>query len=106
MAKPRSKSQARRDRRLISELYLKGKRQYEIAEDVGVSVATVSRDIKILARYWQITSKANIDKYRTELRLPTVCSQNEKVACPTVRGYKKLYHYFSAALPFFSLGLV
>lgn len=62
MAKPRSKSQARRDRRIISELYLKGLRQIDIVEEVGVSVATVSRDLKLLTRYWQVTSRANIDK--------------------------------------------
>jgi len=61
MAKPRNKPQAERDRILISKLYLEGHSQWEIHTKLGISQATVSRDIAILIRYWRISATKNID---------------------------------------------
>lgn len=61
MAKPRSKAQAERDRQLISKYYLEGMTQWEIKKKMGISQATVSRDIAILIRYWRLSQLQNID---------------------------------------------
>ncbi|MFA5194681.1 MAG: sigma factor-like helix-turn-helix DNA-binding protein [Bacteroidales bacterium] len=64
MAKPRSKAQAERDRQLISKYYLEGMTQWEIRNKLGISQATVSRDIKLLFRYWRLSSINNIDQLK------------------------------------------
>lgn len=59
MAKPkqskphRSTSQEEADRRNVARLYLSGRLQSEIAEELGISQTTVSRDIKYLTDEWK-----------------------------------------------------
>lgn len=53
MAKNRTPTQIERDRRKISELYLKGWIQEDIAEEVGLNQSTVSRDLKAIQKKWQ-----------------------------------------------------
>ncbi len=68
MAKPkknkpaRSPSQEAADRRNIARLYLKGRLQSEIAEELGVSQPTVSRDIKALIEEWKIERVYDINE--------------------------------------------
>jgi len=50
-----------RDRRLIASLYLRGCLQAEIATEVGLSEATVSRDLKALQQEWHESSLLDID---------------------------------------------
>jgi len=52
MGKSRFPAQIARDRRHIGTLYLQGCLQADIAEKVGVSQATVSRDLKALHKKW------------------------------------------------------
>lgn len=53
MAKGRSKSEIEKHRRRISELYLKGMLQEDIAAEIGISQPTVSRDLKAIQKVWQ-----------------------------------------------------
>jgi hypothetical protein len=53
MALSRSKSEIEKHRRRISELYLKGMLQEEIAAEIGISQPTVSRDLKAIQKVWQ-----------------------------------------------------
>jgi len=50
--KRRSPSALARDRRRISELYLQGWLQVDIAAEVGVSQSTVSQDLKAIQKEW------------------------------------------------------
>ena len=50
--KHRSTAQIARDRRRISDLYLQGALQAEIAAQLGISQPTVSRDLKVLHEQW------------------------------------------------------
>ena len=50
--KRRSAAQLARDRRKIADLYLKGWIQADIADEIGMSQATVSNDIAALHRDW------------------------------------------------------
>jgi hypothetical protein len=59
--KRRSKSQLTRDRKRVAELYLKGRLQVEIAEELGVDQSTISRDIDYLIDEWQADSINAID---------------------------------------------
>jgi len=63
---PRSRSQIARDRRRISDLYLRGALQEDIASELGLSQPTVSRDIKALQKAWQKSSLVDIDKKKAE----------------------------------------
>ena len=58
----RSSSELARDRRRISDLYLRGWIQADIAEKLGVSQATISGDIKALHRDWLKSSLIDFDK--------------------------------------------
>ncbi len=58
----RSSSELARDRRRISDLYLRGWIQADIAEKLGVSQATISGDIKGLQREWLKTALIDFDK--------------------------------------------
>lgn len=53
MAKDRKPAEVERDRRNIARLYLKGEIQVDIAAQLGISQATVSRDIKFIQNEWQ-----------------------------------------------------
>jgi len=50
--KRRSPAELARDRRRISELYLQGWLQVDIAAEVGVSQPTVSNDLKAIQKEW------------------------------------------------------
>lgn len=48
----RKSSELARDRRKIADLYLKGRIQADIAQEIGVSQQTISNDLKALHREW------------------------------------------------------
>lgn len=50
--KRRQAAQLARDRKRIGELYLKGWLQVDIAAEINLSIATISRDIKALQKGW------------------------------------------------------
>jgi predicted transcriptional regulator len=52
MGRPRDSAQIAAHRRQIADLYLRGRLQAEIAEQVGISQSTVSRDLKALQGEW------------------------------------------------------
>lgn len=62
MAKDRKPAEVERDRRLISTLYLQGKIQAEIAFELKISQATVSRELKFLQAEWQKERVYNINE--------------------------------------------
>ena len=49
-------------RALVSELYLKGKTQAEIAEQLGVDQSTISRDLTALQKQWKDSAIRNLDE--------------------------------------------
>lgn len=53
MAKPRQPLEASKHRPLIAALYLKGFTQAAIGEQLGISHATVSRDLKLIQEHWR-----------------------------------------------------
>jgi transcriptional regulator with XRE-family HTH domain len=59
--KRRTTTQIERDRRRISELYLQGKTQAEIADVVGLSQSTVSLDLKALNSLWLAAALVDLD---------------------------------------------
>ena len=59
--KRRSTSELARDRKRISGLYLRGRLQIDIAKEIGLSRATVSRDIKALHRIWLRSALIDFD---------------------------------------------
>jgi predicted transcriptional regulator len=58
----RNEAQEERDRREISRLYLKGMYQADIAEKLGLSQPTVSRDIKLLIEEWKVERVYDINE--------------------------------------------
>lgn len=66
MAQSRSPAEIARDRVLISELYLRHKRQDEIAAELKMSQSTVSRDLKALQALWLERSVMNIDAAKAQ----------------------------------------
>ena len=60
--KRRSKSQLIRDRRRIADMYLQGKTQADIAEEVGIDQSTVSRDIAALQDAWRESALIDVDE--------------------------------------------
>ncbi len=60
--KRRSKIQIERDRAIISQLYLNGLTQSQIAEKLGMNQSTVSRDLKEIRKQWMKDTAINIDK--------------------------------------------
>ena len=59
--KRRSNGQLARDRRRIADLYLQGWLQANIAKELDISPATVSRDIKVLQKEWQQSALVDIN---------------------------------------------
>jgi hypothetical protein len=55
----RSKSQRELDRARTAHLYLQGKKQAEIAQELGISQQMVSHDLALLRRRWR--AEANVD---------------------------------------------
>src|SRR3972149_4355083 len=64
MAKPYLPSQRNRRRLKVSEFYLEGKTQSEIAARLKVDQGTISRDLKVLQRSWQIRANNHINKVK------------------------------------------
>jgi len=60
--KHRSGAQIARDRRRISDLYLQGWLQADIATEIGVSAPTVSRDLKALQGVWLESALIDFDE--------------------------------------------
>lgn len=50
----------------VCELYLQGKYQHEIAKELGVSIKTVTRDLKAVEAIWLASAVTNFDKMRAE----------------------------------------
>ena len=49
-------------RRQVSDLYLKGRTQVQIAEKLGVSQATISNDIKAMLKRWREDQNADMEE--------------------------------------------
>jgi len=62
----RSASELTRDRRRIADLYLSGWTQTAIAEEVGVSQATISGDLKALQKAWLASSLIDFGAAKSE----------------------------------------
>lgn len=62
----RSRSQLLRDRRRISDLYLEGWLQVDIAQEVGLAQSTVSLDLKALHKEWLKSALVNTDQTKSK----------------------------------------
>lgn len=83
----RTPSQVERDNLLVSNLYLKGISQSEIAERTGIDQATVSRTLKSLQSEWQSRSIMNIDeRKRMELERIDLVEREAWVAWDKSKG--------------------
>jgi len=67
----RLKAQIERDRRNIASLYLKGVIQADIAEQLGISQSTVSKDLKAVQLEWSVARINDIDE-RKRLELAKI----------------------------------
>lgn len=65
--KRRAPAQIARDRRKIAEMYLQGRYQEEIAQELGIDQSTVSRDLKHLLGEWQEAAKRDVEQRKAEL---------------------------------------
>lgn len=68
MAVPRSESERERDRLLISDLYLQGYNQQEIADKLGLHRNTVGSDIKFLLGVWRKQRNGLVDEFEGKYR--------------------------------------
>lgn len=64
--KPRSASQIARDRRRISQLYLQGTLQVDIADQLGLDQSTISRDLKALHQEWLDSAMVDYDQAKAK----------------------------------------
>jgi hypothetical protein len=55
-----------RDRRKIADLYLQGETQVDIGEELSLSQATISRDLKALQKEWLESTLIDFDKAKAE----------------------------------------
>ena len=62
----RSKSQIARDRRKIANLYLQGRIQADIGEELDINQSTVSRDLQALQEEWKNSSLIDIDEAKAK----------------------------------------
>ena len=62
----RSSSELARDRRKIADLYLKGWIQADIAQEIGMSQATVSNDIKALQQDWLNSALVDFNEAKSQ----------------------------------------
>lgn len=62
MAQSRLTAEIERDRRNIARLYLQGETQASIAEQLGISQPTVSRDLKVIQGEWKEARIHDIDE--------------------------------------------
>ena len=65
MATRRTRHQRESDILKTSELYLRGMGQQAIAEEIGVTQQTVSRDLRALQKRWMATTSLDIDEHRS-----------------------------------------
>lgn len=68
MARQRSETEREADRRAISELYLKGWNQTDIAAELGIDQSTVSRDCKVLKAEWAKQRNGLVDEFEGKYR--------------------------------------
>lgn len=64
--KRRSRSQLERDRRRIADLYLRGRLQVDIAQELGISQQTVSLELKALHREWLASALIDVDRAKAK----------------------------------------
>lgn len=64
----RSDTERQADRRAISDLYLSGWNQTEIADKLGIDQSTVSRDIKTLKAEWVKQRNGLVDEFEAKYR--------------------------------------
>lgn len=64
MARPRNKAERLRDRKRAASLYLRGKHQQEIADELGIDQSTVSRDLSYLHKEWEEAAKEDYGRLR------------------------------------------
>jgi len=57
----RTEIQKAEHRRIIAALYLRGKTQASIAAELGLSIATISRDIKVIHADWLKETRQDFD---------------------------------------------
>lgn len=69
MAVARSESQRERDRAIVSDLYLQGWNQQEIADKLGIHRNTVGSDIKVLLKEWKKNRNGLVDEFEGKYRL-------------------------------------
>lgn len=62
----RTKHQIEQDRQIIAELYLKQWRQADIARELGISQATVSRDLLAIQKRWRESSIRDMDELKQQ----------------------------------------
>ena len=67
MGKGRKKAEQLRDRKREAALYLKGYDQTEIAEELGITQGTVSRDLKALQEEWRKSTLVDVHEARTDV---------------------------------------
>ena len=64
--KKRSKSRIARDRKKMASMYLRGELQADIGGALGLTQATVSRDLKVLQSEWLESAAVDIDKAKSK----------------------------------------
>lgn len=69
MAKQRSDTEREADRRTISDLYLQGWNQTDIADKLSIDQSTVSRDIKTLKGEWRKQRNGLVEEFEAKYRL-------------------------------------
>lgn len=65
MPRHRDSAQIERDRKVMASLYLQGIGQYEIANRLGLSQTTVSRDLKVLHKTWLKSALVDLNEARS-----------------------------------------
>ena len=61
-APKKTKFQKERDREQTADMYLRGMRQSDIAEKLGVSQQQISRDLKTIQKQWRELTTINLDE--------------------------------------------
>jgi len=64
--KKRSNFQRESDYARITELYLRGKYQSEIAKILGLSQGMISQDLKVIQRRWRESTTLNLDEAKAK----------------------------------------
>jgi transcriptional regulator with XRE-family HTH domain len=60
----RHRTQVKKDRVLIAEMYIRGKYQSEIASELGLTQQQISYDLKKIQKEWQKTTTLALDEYK------------------------------------------